>query len=873
MINNSSTIHLETGNGLRGEYYDNKDFTNLKFTRTDPTLDFNWDHGSPDSIIDADTFSIRWTGQIEPRFSESYNFYTNSDDGVRLWVDDQLIVDKFFDRASSQDTATIDLIAGQKYDIRLEYYENAGKANANLAWSSNSQPYEIVPQSQLYSESITNSDSDSIPTENDNNTDGKTKPDIQPIQNSNQLKSVKIGGGGFVTGIVIHPKAAEVMYARTDVGGLYRWDVANQDWNQMLSMDSVGQKVSLSVESIALDANNPNTVYAATGAYTHKELGNILKSVDGGNSWQVLDISLPMGGNGEWRWVGERLAVDPHNSKIVYFGSRTDGLWRSQDGGQSWSQIDTSVVPIGDSFGAANNQAGVTFVEFDPSSPGVTYVGIAGKGVYQTTDGGNNWQSLDGISDSLIPQQGEVNGDGELVVTLFGSQEGSNNGGIWNFDGYVWSDITPKSGKNYAGLTVSDSDPNTLFSVSYPMTPNDIYRSTDGGDTWTALNNQQQGLDWYPDWSFWTLSGDLAVDPSNSGRVWLSNGFGVWKTEEAQADNSNWSVQVDGIEETVPFDAVSTPGGASLITAIADFDGFRHTDLNTTPSKNHSDGNFSTTTSISYSPSNPDFLARASSSHHDYSQYSGFSWDNGVTWQKFASIENGNHPNDLSFGNIAVSANDTSNIVWQGSNWAVPYYTKDGGQNWNRINFFDQFGGGAHTHLWNRQQALAADTVNDGTFYIYHHTGGQVLRTQDGGESWSVANQDSLLPSGVWAGANIKATPGKAGDVWISLDEKGLYRSTDAGENFTQISGVEDADAIGFGKAASGTNNPTVFVSGEIEGQMGIFGSTDMGANWVQVEDLPSELIIDVTSVTGDMNTFGRVYLGLNTNGFVYGDL
>ena len=873
MLNNLNTIGLKTRNGLRGEYYDNKDFTDLKFTRIDSTLDFNWSNGSPESVMDANTFSVRWTGKIEPRFSETYNFYTTSDDGVRLWVNDQLIVDNFFDRASSQDTATIDLIAGQKYDIRLEYYENRGRANANLAWSSKSQPYEIVPQSQLFSEPIARNDSDNTTTENDNNIDSTITPNIQPIQNSSQLKFVKIGGGGFVTGIVIHPKAADVMYARTDVGGLYRWDAADQDWNQMLSMESVGQKISLSIESVAVDPNNPNIVYVATGAYTHKEPGNILKSLDGGNSWQVLDISLPMGGTGEWRWAGERLAVDPHNSSIVYFGSRTNGLWRSQDGGQSWSQFNTSVIPAGKSFGKINNQAGVTFVEFDPSAPDVVYVGIAGKGVYQTIDGGNNWKSLGGISESLIPQQGEVNGDGELVVTLFGSQEDSSNGGIWIFDGYAWSDVTPKSGKNYAGLTVSESDPNTLFSVSYPMTPDDIYRSTDGGDTWIALNNQQQGLDWYPDWSFYTLSGDLAVDPNNSDQVWLANGIGVWKTEDAQASNSNWLSQVNGIEEIVPFDAVSTPGGASLITAIADFDGFRHTDINTIPSTNHSDGNFTTTTSISYSPRNPNFLVRASSSHHNYQHFSGFSQDNGATWQKFASIGNGNHPNDLSFGNIAVSASNTNNIVWQGSSWSAPYYTQNGGQNWNRIDFFDQFGGGAHTHLWNPQQTLAADTVNDGTFYVYHHTGGQLVRTQDGGKSWSVPNQDNLLPSGVWEGANVKTAPGKAGDVWISLDEKGLYHSTDAGATFTQINGVEDADAISFGKTVPGTDNPTIFVSGEISGQLGIFGSTDMGNSWSKVNDLPNEFLGDVRSITGDMNTFGRVYAGISSNGFVYGDL
>ena len=170
--------------------------------------------------------------------------------------------------------------------------------------------------------------------------------------------------------------------------------------------------------------------------------------------------------------------------------------------------------------------------------------------------------------------------------------------------------------------------------------------------------------------------------------------------------------------------------------------------------------------------------------------------------------------------------------MWQGTDWAVPYYTKDGGKSWQRIEFFEQFGGGAHTHLWNRQQALAADTVKDGTVYIYHHVGGQLLRSQNGGESWIVANQDHLLPGGIWTGANVKTLPGKAGEVWVSLEEQGLYRSIDEGETFIKIKNVDDAKVFGFGKAAPGTTTPTLFVQGKINNQLGVFLSCDLGKNW-----------------------------------------
>lgn len=138
------------GTGLTGNYYDNRDFTNLKLTRTDPTVNFNWGSGSPASGIAADTFSVRWTGQIMPQFSQTYTFYTTSDDGVRLRVNGQTIIDNFTDHAPTENSGTIALTAGQRYDIQLDYYENGGGATATLSWSSSSQTKQIIPQTRLF---------------------------------------------------------------------------------------------------------------------------------------------------------------------------------------------------------------------------------------------------------------------------------------------------------------------------------------------------------------------------------------------------------------------------------------------------------------------------------------------------------------------------------------------------------------------------------------------------------------------------------------------------------------------------------------------------------------------------------------------------
>jgi hypothetical protein len=141
---------LGAGTGLSGEYYDNVDFTALKLTRTDSTIRFNWAAGSPSPSIAADTFSVRWTGKVEPDFNETYTFYVMSDDGVRLWVGDQLVIDAWTDRAATESRGIVALTAGQLTNIRLEYYDAFGSASVQLSWSSASQAKRTVPRSRLY---------------------------------------------------------------------------------------------------------------------------------------------------------------------------------------------------------------------------------------------------------------------------------------------------------------------------------------------------------------------------------------------------------------------------------------------------------------------------------------------------------------------------------------------------------------------------------------------------------------------------------------------------------------------------------------------------------------------------------------------------
>jgi len=129
----------------QGEYFDNADLAMPKLTREDALIDFNWGSQAPDPSMEPDTFSVRWTGQIRPAYSETYTFHTITDDGVRLWVNGEKLIDRWVDQPPTETTGTIALEAGKSYDVRMEFYDNGGGAEARLLWSSPSQPKTAVP--------------------------------------------------------------------------------------------------------------------------------------------------------------------------------------------------------------------------------------------------------------------------------------------------------------------------------------------------------------------------------------------------------------------------------------------------------------------------------------------------------------------------------------------------------------------------------------------------------------------------------------------------------------------------------------------------------------------------------------------------------
>lgn len=137
--------------GLFAEYFNTWNLLGPAVVeRIDPTVDFLWPTGSPHHNLNDNSVSVRWSGEVEPLYSEEYTFYASTDDGVRLWVDGERLISDFETHPLTENRGTIRLRAGQRYSIVMEYFQGGGQAAAHLLWSSDSQRKQIIPANRLY---------------------------------------------------------------------------------------------------------------------------------------------------------------------------------------------------------------------------------------------------------------------------------------------------------------------------------------------------------------------------------------------------------------------------------------------------------------------------------------------------------------------------------------------------------------------------------------------------------------------------------------------------------------------------------------------------------------------------------------------------
>ncbi|KUN39959.1 xyloglucanase [Streptomyces longwoodensis] len=719
-------------------------------------------------------------------------------------------------------------------------------------------------------------------------------------------RNARIDGGGFVPGIVFNRKEKNLAYARTDIGGAYRWQESSRTWTPLL--DSVGwtEWGHTGVVSLASDPVDPDKVFAAVGTYTNgwdPTNGAVLRSADRGASWRKTDLPFKLGGNMPGRGMGERLAVDPHKDSVLYLGAPSGkGLWRSTDAGVTWSQVTnfpnvgTYVQDPSDTSGYASDNQGIVWVTFDESTgtagtaTKTIYVGVADQGnaVYRSTDAGATWQRLAGQPTGHLAHKGVLDAVNGYLYVAYSDKGGPYDGGKGRLYRYAtatgtWTDISPvaeaDTSYGFSGLTVDRQHPGTVMATAYSSWWPDtqIFRSTNSGGTWTKAwdyssypardNRYTMDVSSVP-WLTWGanpsppeqtpklgwMTESLEIDPFNSDRMMYGTGATIYGTEDLTKWDSGakFTVRpmVQGLEETAVNDLASPPSGAPLLSALGDVGGFRHTDLAKVPAMMYTSPNFTTTTSLDYAEKDPNTVVRVGD--QDAGPHVAFSSDNGAHW--FA----GTDPSGVSGGGTVAAAADGSRFVWSPQGTGVQY-TTGFGSSWSASSGIPA---GA---------VVESDRADPKTFYGFKS--GKFYVSSDGGATFT-ASAATGLPSG--DSVRFKALPGIKGDVWLaggaSDGAYGLWHSTDSGATFTRQSGVEQADTIGFGKAAPGASYQTLFTSAKIGGVRGIFRSTDKGASWTRVNDDAHQWGWTGGAITGDPRVYGRVYVATNGRGIVYGD-
>jgi len=559
-------------------------------------------------------------------------------------------------------------------------------------------------------------------------------------------QNVEIQGMGYVTGLVVEPEAPYDVYIRTDVGGAYRFDRTSSSWIPLLEAQTT--QAGIGCESVAIDPANPARAYVVVnGVYSvsageYNFAGDVLVSEDRGFTWRstgLVSNNVYQGSNDDYRVEsGERLAVNPGNSNIVYFASRRNGLWkgvRQPDATYTWAQVGGGLPPW--TISPSVDAAGYTFVAFDQAGDTV-YTGVHEKGIWRSTDGGKTWQSIGGPAN---PLRGTVAADGTLYVSFGVTSPAS--GSVGRYQNGQWTDITPGAQTApYTGITSDPTNPATVMVGQNNL----VWRSTNYGASWSAQTMRMQSNDPlnpgvnpsappYYIASAGASSGMAAlfIDPSNPKQVWWTNGWGVAMTADATAGSPVWAWQMQNLEELVGVQVRVPPkpsaaGGADLISMVMDMIGFRHASRSQVPAAKISPlgepldpyaglswqfsmygqntypvpwPQVSMGSSLDYCYTKPDNLAFVGNGEWQAWPAYGYSTDNGVTWTAFASVPseplwaNGVEQTATPIGGqIAMSATNPLNMVWaptygtfdgnsaSGSTAPWPHYTVDGGKTW-----------------------------------------------------------------------------------------------------------------------------------------------------------------------------------------------
>jgi hypothetical protein len=477
------------------------------------------------------------------------------------------------------------------------------------------------------------------------------------------------------------------------------------------------------------------------------------------------------------------------------------------------------------------------------------------------------------------------------------------DGGVWKLDtkSGAWTEITPlkpdaskKESFGWAAVAVDAHNPKVAIASTFGRMngaggEDDMFRTIDGGKTWKAVFGGGGGGTYDFSLAPYTATTpihwmfDIEIDPVDGQHAMFTTGYGGWETfnltDLDAGKPTGWSIMASGIEQTAELEMASPTKGAHLLSAIGDYGGFVHWDLDRpSPEGASSPPVFNNTSGIAYAENKPEVIVRVGvCSHHHLPGFNiSYSLDSGKTWQPPATQPatlpsaagpqgGGRGPSGPSGGDIAISS-DGATWVWI-TRGAGPSLTTDKGTTWTGIK-------GLPANV-----RIVADRVNPKKFYGMSLYEGKLFLSTDGAATF--VEQPFSLPGGLPTRSGVRieggsgwdrlyTTPGREGDIWLTA-LNGLYHSTDTGKTFTRIDGVTELRGFGFGKAAPGSSDPALYLVGVANGERGILRSDDWARTWTRINDDQHQFGL-IGQITGDPKLYGRVYVGTFGRGILYGD-
>ncbi|PTY00970.1 hypothetical protein DB346_15305 [Verrucomicrobia bacterium LW23] len=764
---------------------------------------------------------------------------------------------------------------------------------------------------------------------------GKPLPVI-PSDLAMKWGNVAIGGGGWCLEVTPHPQVPGLLWMRSDVGGPWKRTASDKAWQPMALTQAYTPRSYGGVGSLILHPTNADIAYAERGDGWQIGVG-LFKTTDGGANWTRVLEKFADGNRHEARKWGNPVALDPQNPDIIYWGTRTDGVWRSFDGGATWKQVfKAPSVPAGKDS-RAYLDPGIRSLVIDGSSSigqgsekrsehvhfylhGSKDLPDAERGLYVSKDGGDTFTRDTAFS--------EMTGN-EPVRWMGASADGviyaQNLTGVFRHDPRTgWSKVTPTEAKQMGtGIAVDPKNSNNVIAWGKSKGKGEgkwfhsaLFRSQDGGKTWTFRNNDdkdQMTLLGLTNWNHKDIlaPSSLTIDPHDPRRAYATDAYAVWQTEDVWAPVITWTLMNDGIENIIPLSALCPPASASgnaapLYTGVSDCNGFRHADPHVAPKNQMKPArwdNAEYNTGFDYCESNPDILmvVRQINPYNKKDLAQGpatimLTTDGGLKWKELPKALHANYGG----GKIALSAKCTSpadlKAVFAPGNGQNVRYTHDGGQRWNDAldaKSNEPVGPVAYdVDAYTYYRSICADRVDADTFYLYRFARKEFLVSRDGGKTFTART----LPFGgagtgddkspVW----IEAAPGRAGEVWAALSSGGIWRTRDYGQTWQEINFLEFGERakgksdprpmlFAFGKPAPGkeADEPTVYLMGRANGdkKTAIFITHDIAKEkaeqiqWQKLSDWPFDCF-DSHIFAADRQTYGRLYL--SGVGFVMGE-